>query len=315
MIPIIIVHIGNSYYLKAVIKQAKIYNPTTPIYLISDKSTKKMAAGLCNHIPIENFQISAEHFKEIYKHRSSNNYNFELFCFQRWFIIQDFVTRNEINRFVCIDSDFLLFDNVDTFLSPFFNYDFTICGSCLPNCSMFTKTSIIKFCDFIKRMYTNQQMDTELLQEYENFKKSGELGGICDMTAFTWYQKYYPGTVKNLTIPYNGKAVDDCYYMSSGYKIDQRNKQLIMNRIPKLIIWENNLPYGIYIKTNEKIRFSGIHLQGGAKRKIYKFIVNENKEREKGLFNFLIWNFSPSTIKYRIKRIINKFNLTIGKRK
>lgn len=314
MIPIIIVHTGNSYYLKAVIKQARIFNPTNPIYLISDKSTKKITIGLCNHIPIENFQASAKKFKEIYKHRSTNNYDFELFCFQRWFIIQDFITQNKIDRFLCIDSDFLLFDDIENFLKPFFGYDFTICGDCLPNCSMFTQISIVKFCNFIKRMYTDSQIDQELSEEYQKFKTRGKLGGICDMTAFTWYQKYYPNTVKNLTIPYNGKAVDDCYYMPSGYKEDRQNKQLVMNRIPKLIIWENNLPYGIYNKTNEKIRFCGIHLQGGAKRRIYKFIVNENKKREQGLINFLVWNLSPSTIKYRIKRIINKFNLIIKKR-
>lgn len=312
MIAIIIVHTGKSYYLKPIIEQARIYNPNTAIYLISDSSTKSLEVNdLCTHINIEEYKNSANRFKEIYTHKSSNSYEFELFCFMRWFIIRDFVLENSIESFVCIDSDFLLFDEVDKFLTPFLEKDFTICDECLPNCTLFSDSSIQKFCAFIESMYLNPKIVNELDAVFANYKLSGELGGICDMTAFTWYQKYNSNTTANISIPHNGVAVDDCYYKSSGYCIDKKSKQLIVGRIPKLILWKNDLPYGIYENNNELVRFAGIHLQGGAKRIIYKFLVDKNKKRKNGFFYTISWLLKPQIFNYRIKRVINKIKLII----
>ncbi len=55
---------------------------------------------------------------------SSNPYDYELICFQRWFYIRDFIEKQEMEYFLCMDSDVLLYCNINEIMQKYIPYDF-----------------------------------------------------------------------------------------------------------------------------------------------------------------------------------------------
>lgn len=291
-IPIIIVHRGYTFYLKPVLKQIRLFNPDSRICFISDKSTDVF--DFIEHYDINQYSEGLNSFAKVYLHLSSNLYDYELFCFQRWFIIRDFVRVHKFDYFLCLDSDVLLFCNVGEAYSPFLKYDFTISDAGLPHCSMFNKNSIETVCDYMMSLYTNESNLVRLKDFYQMFLDKKELGGVCDMTALLWYQRDISNNVINISKPMAGSSFDNHIGLLDGYEPDGDKKK---------IYWIDNLPYGKLAIDQSFIRFNCLHLQGRSKYSIFKYVVDENKVHHSGFWYDLKWMFSKSILGARLKGI------------
>lgn len=313
MIPILIFHTGKTYYLRYVIEQARLYNPENAIFLVSDESTKDLTEGLCSHELMKDYHERVDEFLKVYEHHSTCSVQFETFCFSRWFIMYEFMEKHQLNQAVSIDSDFLLYDSVDEIFKLNTDFDFNICGKgCSPHCTMFSIASLKNFCDFIMEMYSDGDLNKQVVEEFEIKHSAGIEGGICDMTAFRWYEKTHPGSSVNMTIPMNGRAIDDSLYSSSGYEKDLNHKMPFKNKVPKKILWKDEQPYGIWEETGENIRFMGLHLQGAAKLRMYKFLHDRNKKR-RGLVFAIKWFSNPEILKFVIQTLRKNQKLIIKK--
>src|SRR5437868_4073869 len=111
-IPVIFIHKGDHFYLNHSLNQVKITNPGNPIYLITDSITGRY--DFVNYADIKKYNKGAAEFAGMYKHMSTNNYENELFCFQRWFILKEFCYDKKIDNFLYLDSDVLIYCNIDT---------------------------------------------------------------------------------------------------------------------------------------------------------------------------------------------------------
>ena len=112
--PIIVLHKGSSDYLKICLAQAKFSNPNSRIILLGDETNETLAKQVgAEHYLICNYFSKALEFEKIYKHYSTNSYNFELFCFQRWFVVDEFINSEGLDKFLHIpyihQFSFLLF--------------------------------------------------------------------------------------------------------------------------------------------------------------------------------------------------------------
>ena len=115
-IPIIFIHTGDPFYLNFSINQAHISNPNNQIYLITDVISNRY--DFVKYINIDTLREEANKFKNVYKHMSTNPYNGELFCFQRWFILKQFCEINSINNFLYLL--FTLFSFFFVFCAKFY---------------------------------------------------------------------------------------------------------------------------------------------------------------------------------------------------
>lgn len=296
-IPIIIVHKGNSFYLEPVLRQIRLFNPQNRICLISDSSTD--IYDFIEHYNIDQYMEGANEFAEIYVHMSINPFNYELFCFQRWFVIRDFIRSQRMEYFLCLDSDVLLYCNVDEIFSKYHSYDFTICKEMGPCFSSFNNFSIEKLCNYMNYLYT----DSQAFERLEDFYKNVVDGGVCDMTALAWYQKEISDNVIDIVYPVNNACFDGNISDPMGFETKKGKKK---------IYWRDNLPYGKNLEDGSFVQFYGLHLQGGAKHSMHKYILNRNKEHEMSLKNILRWNFSPDRLKVRLKefkKIISSYTI------
>lgn len=290
---IIFVHRKNPYYLYASLRQARCSNPNSRIILLGDSTNNKY--NFVEHYNIEDYSNSAKRFEKIYRHHSPNNFEFELFCFQRWFIIRDFVEKElgANTGFLYCDTDFLLFDDISNDLKTWSQYDMTICRTGTPCCTYFNVGIIEKFTDLIYGRYSTEE-GLKLISSYV-IKLRGEKRkyGISDMTAFSVYKNLHSERVLRVDIPINGT----CYCHNINDPVDG----FVMKGKYMKIIHENGLYYGFLTTGGGEIRFKGLHLQGRAKKIIYKFIQSPYS-----YYTFILyaWQFIGNQVNKIKNRII-----------
>lgn len=284
-IPILIVHKGDSFYLEPVLRQIRQFNPANRICLISTIDTNHY--DFVEHYLVDDYMQSAQKFAEKYVHLSINPYDYELFCFQRWYVINDFIKEHGITYFLCLDSDVLMYCDVNKAFSQFLKYDFTICKVMGPCFTLFNSTSIEVFCNYMSSFYSDKKAFSRL----EEFQKIVKDGGVCDMTMFTWYQQDVSDNVLDLIYPVNDKSCFDGNISDSmGFEMKNGKKK---------IYWIENLPFGKLTETGEFFRFNGLHLQGGAKHQMHRYWINEAGVRDTSFLIKMRWTFSSKRLKTR----------------
>ncbi|HPO49251.1 MAG TPA: hypothetical protein PLO89_02905 [Spirochaetota bacterium] len=266
-IPIIFVHRSNSDYLKYSLSQAKYFSPNSEVILIGDESND--AFPFIRHFLITDYFESAANFAKIYEHLSFNDRDYELFCFQRWFIIKDFIEKNGINDFLYLDSDTLLFCDANEEFVKYRNYDFTICNKMSPQFTYFSsRKSLVSFCAYVENLYSNEKMRERLLAKFKKHRDENLSGGVCDMTAFREYNRDYPNRVFEALSVVDNSTFDNNLNFPEGYEFDVKNNI-------KKVYYKRKLPY-CKSQNGLKIRFKGLHCQGGAKKLMYKLFRGKN---------------------------------------
>jgi hypothetical protein len=102
-LPIVFLHNTNSDYLKYSLGQAKHSDPESRIYLIGDISND--CYDFVEHHSFSNYFQGALDFSKIYRHYNTTSYEYEIFCFQRWYILLEFLVNNQIEKCLYVDSD------------------------------------------------------------------------------------------------------------------------------------------------------------------------------------------------------------------
>lgn len=148
-------------------------------------------------------------FSKNYRHFSSNSESFELICFRRYFLISDYLEKNEsVKEFVLIDSDVLVFEGVDTFIRNNFSENW-FSGSILtflidhhrqisPHASYWKREALFDFVNYLIDSYVKEDFLAKLSSIQNDFISRGERGGVSDMTLLYLWAKD-----KNLLTPIN----------------------------------------------------------------------------------------------------------------
>lgn len=257
---IIFIHKGKSKYLDLALKQAHKSNPDATIILLGENYNNRL--NFVKYYNINEYKTEADNFKQYYKHFSTNSYNFELFCFQRWFILKDFINKHKIKQFFYCDSDVLLFNNLIKD-NNFKKFNFTLSEEFCAHNSFWNKSNEINlFCNFLKNVYTKNDQKTynQLLDFWRNHQKNKKNGGICDMTLFNLYKKINHKKIGETSIIINNSTYDHNINTNKQGGVKFQNIFKF-----KKIIWINHIPY---VKTKDKniIKFNSLHFQGNAKR-------------------------------------------------
>lgn len=211
-IPVIFVNYGNPFYLKYSISQAISLFPKNSVILLGDK-TNFGYKGL-RHEMIEDYWSTAKEFSKYYEHFNTNPYPFELFCFQRWFVLNDYLKKNNIDRAIYIDSDAILYKNLSDELTFFDDVEMTLnindehiaAGI---NCNIFTQKGIEEFCAFCINAYKEKnEYYQKCVTHFQALQSNNKPGGVCDMTLLYFYYLLHPDKIYN----FNQPPVDKPYF-------------------------------------------------------------------------------------------------------
>jgi hypothetical protein len=265
-IPIIFIHSNYSDYLKYSLLQAKRTNSEFQIYLLGDSSND--CYDFVEHHNLSEYSKEANEFAKIYRHYSTNNYEFELYCFQRWFVLKEFLSFIGAKNCLYLDSDVMLYANIKNEIKKFEHFDFTLshmsCG-----CTFFLNRfeALANFCEFLINIYKkiDKYHFDKILSLYAIRKKNNLPGGACDMTAFGLYQEIHFGEIGEVSQIINGSVYDPSIQISSpGFEMT--------NGIKK-VIWKNGSPFGTHLRTGKEIKFNSLHFQGNTKSLMEEYCV------------------------------------------
>lgn len=253
ILPIVFIHIDDSEYLKYTLAQARIQNPDAPIYLIGDEHNNNYEFVI--HYNLNNFSSEAELFSKLYKHHSINSSDGELFCFRRWFVLKEFMERNDVPKCLYLDSDVLLFADIRKESMKYRNFDFTLSLGFSPGFNLVHNTRVLNdFCDFILKCFISQPLYKKLVKTAD--QEPWSQGSVSDMVAFFEYQKQTPYKIGDISLVINKTKHDININLSEGFDMETGVKK---------ITWIDDKPYCRDISSGSLVRFNSLHFQGGAK--------------------------------------------------
>ncbi|MDP4201291.1 MAG: hypothetical protein Q8861_01230 [Bacteroidota bacterium] len=243
-------------------------NPQANIYLIGDTSNSHHK-NIHHHL-ISDYSNNANSFAAIYKHFSKANHDYELFCIQRWFVLQEFMIKNGIEDALLLDTDVLIFLEVEGFIKNI-TKDFQLTRG--HNGSMgfvyWKKLSDLTcFCNFVMELYSQKESIAILRKAYEDFVTVSNVGGVSDMTLLDKYIEIHPNSLFNIEIPpLNGQT----FVTAFDSPVFKLNKKGFVD-----ISWVKRIPYATTIE-NERVAVIGIHCYGLQKKYLRKLYQGKHK--------------------------------------
>ena len=288
------------------LRQAKHTNPDTEIILIGDEANNRF--NFVTHINIKDYFTKAAEIAKIYKHYSTNPYAYELFCFQRWIILNETIIKNNIKKVFVCDSDMLLYANIDKLIPTHYN---KIDAGFLYNeknkafnaaISYWTAEALDDLCSVIFNTYQDDDRLNILKKKYEIIIEQNDVGGFSDMIAV---ETYY---LKNKTTANIANFAEECRLavFDTNISYPGTDKEYNYKKGIKNLTIINKVPYCLNILNRRNIKFNSLHFQGPAKYSIpYYFTADYFKGKYKLDIIFKFLNII-ATIYKRLK-IRNKF--------
>ncbi|GED71106.1 hypothetical protein BRE01_48080 [Brevibacillus reuszeri] len=188
-LPIIFMHRGDDDYLTFSLRQAKLSNPHSPVYLLGKEANRKFATAGIIHEQLDNHMTTAKAFAQVYQHMHVMSYEYNLFCFQRWFILRDFMRKNGMQSCFYLDSDVMLYTNISKLEYQSFSMEFAWT-------SFVGIDTLDRFCNLMMKYFVHPVMFSQLVQktiEYDQVINGVPL--VSDMVLCLLYYRHYSGKV------------------------------------------------------------------------------------------------------------------------
>lgn len=287
--PVVLIHSGDAEYLSATFLQLRHSNPEACIILIGDKGNAHYK-GYVDHYLVTDYFKKAEAFRKIYRHFSTNGFEFELICIQRWFVLNAFMKHWNMKQCVYLDSDVLVYHDLNQTQKSLNHYGMTVVGISAHTNFVCGQDVLDEFCEFVWDLYSNANAEQILRAKFESFLKEHPAGGISDMTLFTLFRKVNSKKVLDLSIIRNGTVfditLDTVYEYQSKFGF-------------KKIGWKNRTPHAQHLPTGLQVQFHTLHFQGKCKPKIYQFTTYGVRYSLVSLY---------FRLRFHLKRIVRKLS-------
>lgn len=280
--PIVFVHRNKHFYLNFTLRQAKLSNPASSVYLIGNQV--KAAYPMIECIPIESLPAeSSTYFANCYEHVSPNPFDYELFCFQRWFIVHEFMQQKGYEIILAADSDIMLYGDLNELAQRMHrgNYQaaFSIgadhgwvhCASGHVSC--WTRAGIANFCTFLLSLYT----DALIRSDWETICANPLLNnchvGISDMTALYLFYIRNKETILNQSVVADNQVFDHNMMMATNY---EHGEYAMQGRVKRIKWLRNGQPIAYNQLKNTTVRMSALHFQGNSKNRIHRYYTGND---------------------------------------
>ena len=264
--PIVFIHRGNSFYLPFTLGQARFRSGGNPLVLLGDVSN----AGLggkngVQHELQDAYKQSRAEFEAAYVHLSMGAFEFERFCFYRWFLLRDYLVANGLEAVWYLDSDVMLYTELAEEETWIEQHDAAYCHAGVPAVVYMKAATLNKFCDFILDLYaTRLPYLQNCFDHYKATNPGISWGGITDMHAFWLFAQEERGDVADISVVQNGAVFDQDMHQAQGFVMDE-------SRGEKLIRWQGKQPYFVGAQNKLVTRANSLHCASGAKDIIHRY--------------------------------------------
>ena len=301
-IPIVFIHRGYSDYMEYSLRQARAVIPDgTGILLLGDRENDRF--DFADHVDMTSCKGIADEFLGIYKHLSTNMYDYESFCIIRWLYLLEVMRKRNIERCFVLDTDILLFSYPERLLKTFDDGGYEVgamkfshgCYSLAG--AIMTREWLAKFVDFCYRVYRDDELLSAIREKHFP---------VCDMSLADEFIKSSGFKVMNLLSVWDGESTDSGIN-SSAQEYDNEYRLSIFNQ--KKLEWKDGSPFCFNVREQKPVRMILLHYQGFAK---YRMAHDYRGPSFRGKFgldckfffaNIAAWLYGQliSPIRFRIK--------------
>lgn len=248
--PIVFLYRGNRNFLPYTLYQAKRTNPDARIILLGDNLNRHYKA-ICEHYSCDDFLQYSKKLKEVYRHKSQWGEDFEYVCIERWFILHEFMLKHNLENAILLDSDILVYNNLNRVKEEFPHYNMTWLGFSAHVNFIKNREILKQYCEFVLKNYRNQDNnfeDERLI--YSKIVTGKSQGNISDMTFFHDFNITYPNNLHNIAIPFKNQMFDITIDVAQGMELDGKFKK---------IVWKGKIPFAVEKSSNTLIQMHTFH--------------------------------------------------------
>ena len=241
--PIIFIHYGNASYLRYTLKAARQSNPDKRIILLGDEANRHLAGAGVEHFLFADLNDGPEieTFNRVFQLIKGENHTYRKlhgadhwtrFVFLRWFLILNFLRRENIGPFWTFDSDTLILAPLAPREPRFAGYDCT--EQCVAQCMNGFISGQPVVAAYIAKINELFQRPDYLQKQREALQKTPGLA-FTEMNAYVTLREEARLKTLPLTKAIDGEAFDDALCFVQNY--DQSTAK-VMNRmtIKKLLL-------------------------------------------------------------------------------
>ena len=322
-VPIIFIHCGYSSYMEYSLRQAVATSPGSEVILL-DSNCKLAIDGvnLAEQAAYESNEL--EKFRKNYIHMSYQPLEFEKFCFERWFLLAEFMRRSNIKKAFVMDTDVMIFADMNSVAAKI--PDEVVCAlSCTElevdrnygikagsgHSSYWTLNGILRLADFLRQLYSETEMLNLLKHKWSIYSQSHIYGGVTDMDGLWLFKDrcLKAGEFMNTNImPGCGGVFDNALGSPEGIT----GNQYVMNGMIKKLEWHDNMPYCRELVSGDTKLFYTLHCQGQFKFLMPEFYSGPDFPGKSGLDREFFFNKYKFFTKRFIINIIKKIIMRIA---
>lgn len=264
----------NQKYLYYTIKQAE--KEGNQVVLFGDEYNRDWCSNWYDASTLESERW--KEFEQVFENMSTYPTSWAKGIFKRFFIIEEYLKDKDIDKFILLDSDVLVYLNfsemfrdcdLDLAYCEPYNQDFNVKDGknmrmvANVGVSYWTKNALSQFIDFCIQSYRNKN---DLLEKkWHIHQREGYAGGVNEMTlVYLWVHTSKNLKYKNLCVEQDGRAFMHNYLTEVNYF----DKEFIANSYLgyKKVKIQNGMPIGIRKKDGSQVIFYNIHFVGDSKR-------------------------------------------------
>ena len=283
MVDTLYIHSGYKNYLKY---SLDITLKKNNILFIGDDSNaflrSKKNIEFINRKELLNSDI--EKYKSYFINYSTNDKPFEWSCFERVFIMKNFLDKYNIQQIYYSDSDNVFLKNLNKlkltknigYLIPNLQSDFEMYASI--HSSFLNKEFCERFIELYEDLYINKSKFELIAQKIEYHEKNNIRGGICDMTLYYLLNKLNIVDVQNFFEPVKTtEGSNSIFIQDIKSSIGPSGKDTFKKNRNKIKIFNNTKVLDLI--TGEFYELNNIHFQGTSKKHLnfitkYKLFFN-----------------------------------------
>lgn len=209
---VLITHLGSSPYLEICVRRAM--KAANRVVLLGDEQNADLGIGEHHLVTDPSLQDGIGEFRSAYQHWSrSQKVDFERFCIERWFLIRNFLRRENLDGCLAIDSDVLLFGNVAEESMRFSAYSMTLgrwdSVRAVPHCNFLRgREAIEDFCSYVMDVYSNSGKLNQLAVINRKKFKSAWISDMSLLASWGASSRFPIGYLENTVA--EGVGFDSC---------------------------------------------------------------------------------------------------------
>jgi hypothetical protein len=281
-IPVVFVHTGYAEYVKYALLQARQFNKHVILITDTIKNLDGVGVDIEFH-DIKNYDANVATFTAPYVSEATQD--LLLYSIQRWFILYEFMKKNELNIIFHCDTDVLLYADVTQQVAKFFPFDLVLthdtalhyltCRQYAGSSAYCTLSAVKSVCDYIVWFCNDKENWNKFAQKWN--KNKCPMGEMFMLTSYMNNEQSKSLLIKDLNIIIDDCMFDnfigsDCFNFSMKDVYSDKKHYRI-----KDIIFQEGLPYCYHRKLQKNIKLNSIHCFMGTKFLMKQFLhMQEN---------------------------------------